>query len=80
MLEGGSSASKTIQAYLLYERARVAYLRGQVEPVQKFLEVLHEVFTDARNQVMVDRVNELQVCLNAYIQYASMWNQDLKKE
>jgi len=67
--EGGTLAPKPIEAYLQYERARLAYLRGEIEEAKRGFEELRELFADAQNDKMLGRLDEFRLCLKVREQF-----------
>lgn len=64
--EGSSLASDSIKAYLQYEYARLAYLRGKHEMAQELFDVLDQYFASVNNAIMTLKVLEYRLCLMAW--------------
>jgi RNA polymerase sigma factor (sigma-70 family) len=62
--EGGDSAPESVTAYLHYERARLAYLRGEYAQATRAFEKLRDYFAAIPDETMLKRIEEFQVCLN----------------
>src|SRR3990172_11456462 len=63
--EGGSLASESVRAHLEYERARVAYLRGDYPEAERSFEALREFFAGIHDETMLRRIDEFRLCLRA---------------
>jgi len=63
--EGDSLRSEPIKFALQYERARLAYLRGEYEEARKSFEILHEFFVSVQDETMIKRVKEFRLCIEA---------------
>jgi len=68
--EGGSLASEPIRATLQYERARLAYLRGKYAEAKQSFEASRAFFVSIRDESMVKRIDETQLCLEACSNFA----------
>lgn len=69
--EGSSLAPQSVKAYLQYERARLAYLRGNCEEAEESFEALRGFFTDFDDEVIVRRIDEFRLCLEAWRRFAA---------
>ncbi|MFQ5614802.1 MAG: hypothetical protein ACE5H9_21990 [Anaerolineae bacterium] len=70
--EGGGLAPEVVRAYLQYERARLAYLRGEREEAERMLAALHEFFASRGDETMLRRLEEFQLCLEAWGRFAAV--------
>jgi hypothetical protein len=74
--EGGGLASDSVKAYLQYERARLAYLKGKHELAQELLNSLSQFFMSANNTAMTQKVHEFQLCLTALAHQRELGGRD----
>ena len=68
---GGSLAPEPVKACLLYERARLAYLRGEYEKTKESFESLRKFFVGIHEEAMVRRIDESRACLEADRRFAA---------
>lgn len=64
--EGGSLASARIKAYILYERARLAYLKNNRAEAKSLFAALREFFIKNHDELMVRRIDEFQLCIESW--------------
>ena len=64
--EGASRAPELVQAHLLRERGRLAYLQGQREPARELLTQAREVFAAAGLEGETCLVGEYLLCIEAW--------------
>lgn len=70
--EGGSLASENVRAYLAYEKARLAYGRNEREQADDAFRQLRGFFVGTYNELMVRRIDEYRLCLQALSHYTAM--------
>jgi tetratricopeptide (TPR) repeat protein len=69
--EGGNRASERVRAYLAYEEARLAYLRGAYEEAKQRVAALRECFVGLHDETMLRHLEELRLCLEAQDRFAA---------
>lgn len=69
--EGGSLAPEPVKAFLQYERARLAYLRGEHEEAERSFTALRGFFLSAQDETMVKRIDEFLLCLETWRRFAA---------
>lgn len=69
--EGGSLASRSVKAYLEYECARLAYLRGKYEDAQLRFEALRSFFVTLHDEILVQRTDEFLLCLKSLARFSA---------
>lgn len=69
--EGGQTAPDNIKIYLQYERARLAYLRGEYEESNKKFKSLNAYFADIGDELTVRLIEEYRICINTWQEYGT---------
>ena len=64
-------ANDEINAYFQYERARLAYLRGEYEQAEQVFTQLRERFSALHDQALLRRVEEFLVCVDVQRRFAA---------
>jgi RNA polymerase sigma factor (sigma-70 family) len=67
----GQAASASIKAYLDYEQARLAYLRGDYPRAARDFARLHDFFSACHDEALLKRIKEFQVCLEVQQRFAA---------
>lgn len=63
--EGGSLVPEPVKAHLQFERARLAYLRGEHEQAQSLFDALRGYFLGIQDGAKVRRIDEFLYCMEA---------------
>jgi len=63
--EGGSLAPESVKAYLQYEGARLAYLRGEDKEARRTFERLRPFFVAIQDEMRVRFIDEYVLCIDA---------------
>jgi len=69
--EGGSRAPERAKACLQYEEARLAYLEGAYQKAGTSVAALREFFVGIHDDMMLRRVDDLGLCLEAVDRFAA---------
>lgn len=61
--EGGSLAPESVQAYLQFEHARIAYLRSEHDEAERIFKTIRESFVGIQDETTIKRIDEFLVCI-----------------